>query len=356
MIDQPVDAPMRSSRTARDQLPITGEPRSMTTSRGCAITGWGVALPERVVTNADLTTIFETSDQWIVERSGIRNRRVATGPFVPEQPPAHPPDGLGTTATLAIEAARGSLAHAGLRGADVDMVIVCTMTPDQVIPATSAPVAAQLGITGGAMDINAACAGFTYGLVTAAGMIAAGVDRVLLVGADTMTRATNWQDRTNAFLFGDGAGAVVLEATAGSSALLGWDLGVDGTLAEILYADHGQGMVMKGQEVFRRAVLAAADSATLSLERAKVRAEEVSLFVPHQANLRIMTAVAQRLGITEDKVASVIEETGNTSSASIPLALVDAVESGRLHDGDLVLMAGFGSGLAWATAVWRWGR
>jgi 3-oxoacyl-[acyl-carrier-protein] synthase-3 len=216
-------------------------------------------------------------------------------------------------------------------------------------------VAAQLGIVGGAMDINAACAGFTYGLVSAAGMIGAGIDRVLLIGADTMTRATNWADRTNAFLFGDGAGAVVIEAVPGQSALLGWDLGVDGNLAEILYADHGEGMVMKGQEVFRRAVLATAESATLALERAKVTVEEIALFVPHQANLRIMQAVAQRLGIAPDKVASVIEYTGNTSSASIPLALADAVDRGQLHDGDLVLMAGFGSGMTWATAVWRWG-
>ncbi len=328
----------------------------MTTSRGCAITGWGVALPEQVVTNADIMTLFETSDEWIVERSGIRSRRVATGPFVATQPPSHPPAGFGTTASLAVEAAQHGLALASLRATDIGMVIVCTMTPDQTIPGTSAPVSAKLGITGGAMDINAACAGFTYGLITAAGMIAAGLDRVLLIGADTMSRATNWKDRTNAFLFGDGAGAVVLEAVAGQSALLGWDLGVDGSLAEILYADHGEGMVMKGQEVFRRAVLATAESATLALERAKVTADEIALFVPHQANLRIMQAVAQRLGIPNDKVASVIEQTGNTSSASIPLALADAVDIGRLHDGDLVLMAGFGSGLTWATAVWRWGR
>jgi len=328
----------------------------MTTSRGCAITGWGVALPDQVATNADLMTLFDTTDEWIVERSGIRSRRVATGPFVTDQPPAHPSGGIGTTGTLAIEAARQSISKANLRAVDIGMVIVCTMTPDQTIPATSAPVSAQLGITGGAMDINAACAGFTYGLIVAAGIIATGIDRVLLIGADTMTRATNWQDRTNAFLFGDGAGAVVIEAVPGRSALLGWDFGTDGDLAEILYADHGSGMVMKGQEVFRRAVLATAESATLALERAKVTAEEVALFVPHQANLRIMHAVAHRVGIPAERVASVIEHTGNTSSASIPLALDDAVNRGRLRDGDLVLMAGFGSGMTWSTAVWRWGR
>jgi len=217
-------------------------------------------------------------------------------------------------------------------------------------------VSAALGIGGGAMDLNAACAGFTYGLVTAAGLIATGVDRVLLIGAETLTRATNFADRTNAFLFGDGAGAVVVEAVPGDGSLLGWDLGVDGSLVDILYADHGEGMVMRGQEVFRRAVRATVESATASLERAKVAASDIALFVPHQANIRIMTAVADRLGLPEDRVASVIGRTGNTSSASIPLALVDAVESGRVRDGDLVLLAGFGAGMTWASAVWRWGR
>ena len=327
----------------------------MNTSRGCAIRGWGTALPDQVATNGDMARLFETTDEWIIERSGIRERRLATGPLVVEQPPPHPPNGLGTTANLAIEAGRESLRHAGLQPADIQLVIVCTMTPDQIIPATSAPVSAKLGIQGGAMDVNAACAGFTYGLVTAAGMIANGVDRVLLIGADTMSRAVNWDDRTNAFLFGDGAGAVVLEAVPGRGSLLGWDLGVDGTLAEILYADHGSGMVMKGSEVFRRAVLATAESAKLSLERAKVEPEDIALFVPHQANLRIMHAVAQRLAIPDERVSSVIDTTGNTSSASIPLALCASAEQGRLHDGDLVLFAGFGAGMTWATAVWRWG-
>ncbi len=205
------------------------------------------------------------------------------------------------------------------------------------------------------MDLNAACAGFTYGLVTAAGMITTGIDRVLLIGAETLTRITNWSDRTNAFLFGDGAGAVVVEAVPGEGGLLGWDLGVDGSLQPILYADLGSGMVMKGQEVFRRAVRATVESATASLEQAKVAAADVALFVPHQANSRIMVAVADRLGIAHDRIASVIETTGNTSSASIPLALADAASRGRLHDGDLVLLAGFGAGMTWASAVWRWG-
>jgi 3-oxoacyl-[acyl-carrier-protein] synthase III len=322
--------------------------------RGAAITGWGTALPERVVTNSDIMTLFDTSDEWIVERTGIRARHTASGPFVEVQPETHPADGLGSTGRLAVDAGRIALEVAGLTGADVGLLILCTTSPDQSVPATSAAVAAHLGISGGAMDLNAACAGFTYGVVTAAGLIGAGMDRVLLIGAETLTRVTNWSDRSNAFLFGDGAGAVVIEAVPGPGSLLGWDLGVDGTLVPILYADHGSGMVMRGQEVFRRAVRATVDSARASLERAKVSVADIALFVPHQANARIMDAVSDRLGLPRDRVASVIERTGNTSSASIPLALIDAVEAGRCHDGDLILLAGFGAGMTWASAVWRW--
>lgn len=322
---------------------------------GVSLTGWGRALPERVVTNADIATLFETSDEWIFERSGIRSRRAATGPFVDPQPPLEPPEsGLGTTGTLAVEAGRQALEKAGVGPAEISLVILCTTTPDQLIPANSASVAAALGIGGGAMDLNAACAGFTYGLVTASGLISAGAERVLLIGAETLSRATNWSDRTNAFLFGDGAGAVVVEAVPGPGSLLGWDLGVDGNLVPLLYAQHGSGMVMRGKEVFRRAVLATVESATASLEQAKITIDDVALFVPHQANIRIMEAAAARLGLPPERIASVIESTGNTSSASIPLALIDAVEAGRVGDGDHLLLAGFGAGMTWASAVWRW--
>jgi 3-oxoacyl-[acyl-carrier-protein] synthase III len=322
---------------------------------GVAISGWGSALPERVVTNADISTLFETSDEWIFERSGIRSRRTATGPFVDPPVPADPPaNGLGTTGTLAVQAGRAALEMAGADPGDIGLLILCTTTPDQMIPANSASVAAALGIGGGAMDVNAACAGFTYGLVTASGMVTAGAERVLLIGAETLSRATNWHDRTNAFLFGDGAGAVVLEAVPGDGSLLGWDLGVDGSLVALLYAQHGSGMVMRGKEVFRRAVLATVESATASMERAKVSIDDIALFVPHQANMRIIEAAASRLRLPPDRIASVIERTGNTSSASIPLALVDALERGRIRGGDHLLLAGFGAGMTWASAVWRW--
>lgn len=325
-------------------------------TRGSAITGWGTALPQQVVTNQDIMTLFDTSEEWIKERSGIVERRAMTGPFVKVQPPLSPPGGVGTTGSLAVEAGRQALDRAGLSGADIDLLILCTTTADQATPATSAGASAALEIAGGAMDLNAACAGFTYGLVTASSLIGSGIDKVLLVGSETLTRMTNWSDRSNAFLFGDGAGAVVMEAVPGAGGLLGWNLGVDGSLQPILYADIAHGMAMKGQEVFRRAVRATVESATASMEQAKVAIEDIALFVPHQANSRIMTAVADRLGLPHDRIASVIEKTGNTSSASIPLALVDAAEAGRIKDGDLVLLAGFGAGMTWASAVWRWGK
>lgn len=328
----------------------------MPTERGFAITGWGSALPERVVTNYDIMTLFDTSDEWIVDRTGIHERRAADGPFV-APPPSSPPGGMGTTALLATEAGTNALARAGLTGSDIDLLVLCTTSPDQPVPATSSPVAHALSIKGGGMDINAACAGFTYGLVTAAGFICNGADRVLLVGAETLSRITNWSDRSNAFLFGDGAAAVVVEAVPGEPALLGWDVGVDGSLQPLCFADYdGPGMVMRGQEVFRRAIRVTVESATKTFERAKVTADDIALFVPHQANVRIMDAVAERLGIPSRRMASVIGQTGNTSAASIPLALTASVEAGRLKDGDLVLFAGFGAGMTWASAVWRWGR
>ena len=323
--------------------------------RGCVIAGWGSALPAAVVSNDDIESLIDTNDAWIVERSGIRSRRAAAGPFVFPSTPAHPPGGVGTTAALAVEAGRHALESAGTTAEEINLLILCTTSPDQAMPATSSAVAHQLGIGGGAMDLNAACAGFTYGLVTAAALVSSGVGNVLLVGAETMSRITNWEDRSSAFLFGDGAGAVVLKAVPGPGALLGCDLGADGSLVELLYADHGSGMVMRGKEIFRHAVRVSTESASASLRRAGVEAREVALFVPHQANRRIMDAVAERLGIPGERVASVIEYTGNTSAASIPLGLAAAVHSGRLNRGDLVLLAGFGAGMTWASAVWRWG-
>ncbi|WP_208027925.1 beta-ketoacyl-ACP synthase III [Rhabdothermincola sediminis] len=304
---------------------------------GAVIVGWGTALPDRVVTNADLEATLDTSDEWITERTGIKERRVG-----------------GTTAGLAVAAGARALERAGLHGSDIDQVLLATTTPDRMIPSTASDVQHALGIKGGASDLNAACSGFVYGLVHAHGLIALGARRVLLIGSETLSRVTDWSDRNTAILFADGAGAVVLEATAGAGQLLGWDLGSDGSARDLLYADIGGYLQMDGREVFRRAVRATVDSALRSLQRAGVRATDVALAVPHQANIRIIDAACQRLGIPMERTATVLHATGNTSSASIPLALVDAIDRGRLHRGDLVLLVGFGAGMSWASAVIRW--
>jgi len=304
---------------------------------GTRILGWGTALPDKVVTNADLEKTLDTSDEWIVERSGIRERRIGT-----------------STAELGVAACRAALEQANVEPASIDLTILCTTTPDQTVPASSAQIQEEVGLKGGAFDLNAACAGFVYGLVTAHGLLGTGAKRVLLVGAETLSRVTNWSDRNTAVLFGDGGGALVLESTTDEGQLLSWDLGVDGSARHILRAEVGGTIEMDGREVFKRAVRAVVDSATRALESAKVGADEIKLIVPHQANIRIIQAACERLGIDHERAAIVLDRTGNTSSASIPLALVDAIENNRLEDGDLVLLTGFGAGMTWGSALIRW--
>jgi 3-oxoacyl-[acyl-carrier-protein] synthase-3 len=245
---------------------------------------------------------------------------------------------------------------AGLPPSDIDLLVLSTTTPDRTVPATSATVQHELGLRGAAFDINAACSGFVYALVTAHALITTGVDRALVIGTDTLSGITDPDDRSTAVLFADGSGAVVLEALPGEDRVLGWDLGVDGSAVALLYCDRGGYIQMDGREVFRRAVRVTVDSALAALERAKLGADDVSLFVPHQANLRIIEAANQRLGIPLERTAVVLDRTGNTSAGSIPLALVEAADAGRLSDGDNVLLCGFGAGMTWASVVVRWGR
>lgn len=303
------------------------------------IVGWGSALPEKVVTNHDLEATLDTSDEWIVERTGIRERRIG-----------------GSTSGLAIDAARAALTMAGVDGAAVEAVVLATSTPDEAMPATASVVQQELGVRGGAMDLNAACSGFVYALVTADGLLRAGLDRVLVIGAETMSRIVDWDDRSTAILFGDGAGAVVVERSEGPGRLLGFDLGSDGTLRHILHAPVGGTIEMDGPEVFRRAVRVMVDSAERALADAGVGVDDLALFVPHQANVRIIDAAARRLGIPEPKVATNLAAVGNTSAASIPLVLTEAAAAGRLTAGDLVLTIGFGAGMSWASAVLEWAR
>ena len=306
--------------------------------RGAQITGWGMALPDRIVTNAHYEAELDTNDEWIVERTGIKERRHG-----------------GTTSALAIEAANRALERAGRRGQEIDLLVLATTTPDQAVPATSSWVHHKLGCRGAAFDLNAACAGFVYGLVTAVSLLDAGHERALVVGSDTLSQITDQQDRSTAILFGDGAGAVVVEATEGEPLILAHDLGLDGSLTPILYCDKGGYIYMEGREVFRRAVRATVESAERVLKQADVSAEDIALFVPHQANIRIIDAMGARLGIDPARFAICLDHTGNTSAASCGIALAEAADAGRLHDGDLVLFSGFGAGMTWASAVVRWG-
>lgn len=304
--------------------------------RGARFTGWGTALGRRTVTNDDLAATMDTNDAWIRERTGIHRRHIG-----------------GTNAELSVESAGRAIAMAGIDPASIDALVLATTTPDRAVPATSATVQNALGLRCGAFDVNAACSGFVYALVNAHGLVAMGAERVLLIGTDILSRITDWTDRNTAVLFADGSGAAVLEAGPGQ--LLGWDLDADGSAEDILYCDHGGFIQMDGKEVFRRAVRIMVDSAQKSMAHAGVKAEDIALIVPHQANIRIISAACERLEVPMERAAMVIHETGNTSSASIPLALFDAVDARRVKQGDLVLMVGFGAGMTAASAIIEWG-
>lgn len=305
--------------------------------RGAVITGWGTALPENVITNDDLSKTLDTSDEWIRERTGIERRHVG-----------------GTTASLSVESGRKALLMSGVDPSEIDALILSTTTPDRTVPATSARVQDQLGLRCGAFDINAACSGFVYGLVTAHGLIAMGARNVLLIGTDTLSRITDWSDRNTAILFADGSGAAVISVVEGPGQLMAWDLDADGSAEKLLYAEIGGYLHMDGKEVFRKAVRVMVDSAKKSMAIAGVTADDIALVVPHQASIRIIRAACERLGVPMERTAVVLQETGNTSSASIPLALFDAADNHRLKFGDLVLMVGFGAGMTAASSIIRW--
>ena len=304
---------------------------------GLRLIGWGTALPDRIVTNDELSESLDTSDAWIAERTGIRQRHVG-----------------GSASTLGLAAARAALDRAGVDPSELDAILLATTTPDRLIPATAPVIQDALGAECPAMDLNAACSGFMYGLWVARGLLATGSRRILLIGAEHLTRWLDWEDRSLAVLFGDGAGAVVLEATSDAGDLLGFDIGADGSLVHLIKCEHGGTIEMDGKETFRRAVRIMVDSAQRALKDASITIDDVALVVPHQANLRIIHAACERLGVPEERAISVIDRYGNTSSASIPLALVDAHTEGRIAPGDTLLLTGFGAGMTWASAVLRW--
>jgi 3-oxoacyl-[acyl-carrier-protein] synthase-3 len=325
--------------------------------RSAAITGWGMAVPERVMTNADLERMVETSDEWIVSRTGIKERRIVG------------PD--DTTTSLATDAAKRALARAGVSAADIDLIIVGTCTPDQFLVSQACLVQAEIGGNAAAFDLSAACSGFVYALATGTQFIQTGLyDRVLVIGVDTLTRFVDYTDRTTCILFGDGAGAVVIEASAEPRGLLSTVLGADGAGHKHLYIPGWGALVpesaglfpeyrpylkMNGNEVFRFAVRVMGDAAVEAVEKAGLSFADVDMLIPHQANMRIIDAAARRLTLPREKVWVNLDRYGNTSAASIPIALCEAEAAGKLHEGDNVVFVAFGGGLAWAAGVVRWG-
>lgn len=327
--------------------------------RYAAITGWGMALPQRIVSNDDLARITDTSDEWIRSRTGIVERRVVA--------PGE------STSTLAIAAGRAALERAAIDPAAIDLVVLATCTPDRPFPATSCTVQAALGLQrAGAFDLGAACSGFVYGLSVASNMIRSGAHtNVLLVAADIFTHFINWQDRNTSVLFGDGAGAVVLQATSQPLGMLSANLGSWGEGEDLMAVDAGgtrmpataellaagrQYVYMQGREIFKHAVRGMAESSQAVIAEAGLTADDIRLVVPHQANLRIIDAVARRLELDAGRVFVNLERYGNTSAASVPIAICEAVEQERIRAGDHVLLTSFGGGLTWASAVVRWGR
>ena len=304
---------------------------------GVRFKGWGTAVPDRVVTNDELSQTLDTSDQWITERTGIRERRIG-----------------GSAKSLGVLAGQRALAASGYGPGDIDFLVLATTTPDRLTPATAPMIAAEMGLTCAAMDVNAACSGFVYAIRTAYGLLETGNRRILVIGAEHLSRWVDWSDRNMAVLLADAAGATVLEYDAEGSDLMSFRLGADGNAADLLTCEHGGYFQMDGKEIFRRAVRVVVESAELAMGDAGVTADDIALVVPHQANIRIIQAATQRLGIDMDRAIVVLDRYGNTSSASIPLAMGDAIEHGRVKAGEYALLTGFGAGMTWASAVVRW--
>ena len=335
---------------------VGSEPRLV---RPVGIVGLGSYLPEQVLTNQDLEKLVETSDEWIRSRTGIRERRIL-------------PEGMATS-DMALEAGRRALADAGVDPEEVDCIIVATVTPDTVFPSVANRVQDRLGAKkAAAFDISAACPGFLYGMTVGSQMIASGLyGTVLVIGAEALSRITDYQDRNTCVLFGDGAGAAVLRPVAKGKGLLSSILGSDGSGADLLYLPAGGSrlpashetvekrqhyLYMNGSEVFKFAVRIMEEASLQALEKAGLAPDDVDFFVPHQANIRIIDSARRRLGVDMDRVVVTLDLLGNTSSASIPVALEKAVREGRIHDGDVVVAVAFGAGLTWAASVLRWGR
>ena len=318
-------------------------------TRRSVIAGVGSALPKRQVTNEELAKTVDTTDEWIVERTGIRNRYIAG-------------DGE-TTASLATAAARQALAHAGLEATDIELIVLATATPDQTFPSTATKVQAALGINDCiAFDVHAVCTGFLYALSVADSMLrSGGAAKALVIGAETFSRILDWEDRATCVLFGDGAGALVLSAEEGESGILSTKLHADGRHNDLLFVDGGPSTTgtvgklrMRGREVFRHAVVNLASVMSEVLEGAGLNSEDVDWVVPHQANARILEATARKLGLPAEKVVVTVDRHANTSAASVPLAFDTAVKDGRIKRGDVIVLEAMGGGFTWGAAALRY--
>ncbi|USK40275.1 ketoacyl-ACP synthase III [Cytobacillus firmus] len=306
------------------------------------IIGIGRYLPEKVVTNADLEKIVDTSDEWIRTRTGIEERRIA--------------DDSIDTSDMAYESALKALDNAGIEAEELDLILVATVTPDNPFPSVACMLQERLKASkAAAMDVSAACAGFMYGIITAKQFIETGTYKnVLVVGVEKLSKITDWNDRNTAVLFGDGAGAAVIGQVSDGRGILSFELGADGTGAKHLYQDEY--IIMNGREVFKFAVRQMGESCINVLEKAGLSKEDVDFLIPHQANIRIMEASRQRLDLPAEKMSKTVDKYGNTSAASIPIALVEELEAGKIKDDDLLVMVGFGGGLTWGAIAIRWGR
>ncbi len=304
---------------------------------GVRFKGWGIGLPDRIVTNDELSLTLDTSDEWIAERTGIRQRYVG-----------------GTARSLGVIAGRNAMADAGVEPEDIDFCLLATTSPDRMAPATAVLIANDLGLNCPAMDVNAACSGFMYAVRTAQGLLETGNKRILVIGAEHLSKWVDWTDRNVAVLLADGGGAAVLEYDPDINDILSFSLNADGSGADLLTCEHEGTFTMDGREVFRRAVRVVVESSQQALERAGITADDLALIIPHQANIRIIQAVADRLGIGMDRAVIALDRYGNTSSASIPLAFDVARNEGRIKTGDYALLTGFGAGMTWASAIVKW--
>ncbi|ASF38787.1 MULTISPECIES: beta-ketoacyl-ACP synthase III [Halobacillus] len=306
------------------------------------ILGVGHYAPEKVLTNQDLEKMVDTSDEWIRSRTGIEERRIAA-------------DGEDTS-HMAVNAARSALEDANMDAEELDMILVATVTPDQPFPSVATMLQEQLGARKvAAMDLSAACAGFMYGVITAKQFIeSGGYKNVLVVGVEKLSKITNWEDRNTCVLFGDGAGAAVIGPVSDDRGIMSFELGSDGSGGPHLYQDET--LFMNGREVFKFAVRQMPESSVNVVKKIGLKEEDVDYLIPHQANIRIMEAARERLGISEDKMATSVKRYGNTSSASIPMALSEEVKAGKIKDNDLVVLVGFGGGLTWGAVALRWGK